>query len=105
MQPSEHLVSEDAGYPSSGRVENPKPQEYLGKPGDGEQQPGLQEPQDGAPGGPGGAGRGVAAPPGLLGPHALLLRARNLAVQCGKLRVGQSVYRGLPETGEGRGLE
>lgn len=38
----------------------------------------------------------LVAPPGLLGPHALLLWARNLAAQCGRLRVGQPVYRGLP---------
>lgn len=50
--------------------------------------PKPQEPQDRALGGAGGAGvgaeqgqalGGVVAPPGLLGPHALLSQARNLA--------------------------
>lgn len=78
MQPSEHLVSEDAGCPSSGRVENPKPQEYLGQPRDGEQQPGLQEPQDGAPGGPGAAGE-VGSSSRSAGPTCRAIMGQELS--------------------------
>lgn len=77
VQPSEHLLSGDTRCPSGRQAEqtqgaDPKP----------------QEPQDRALGGAGGAGvgaeqgqalGGVVAPPGLLGPHALLSQARNLA--------------------------